>query len=228
MPTVLITGASRGIGLELVKCYAARSATVIACCRNPEAAPALAAVAGDVTVMPLDVGDAESVAALAASLGDRPVDILINNAGVSGPSYDHQNVYSMDFDGWAETFAINTMGPVRMLQALMSNLKASHDGKLVNITSQMGALSLDMTVAYAYCTSKAALNKFMRMAAIELKRDGIHVCVVHPGWVQTDMGGPNAEITPEESARGIVDVVEKLNADNTGGFWKWNGETHDW
>lgn len=228
MPTILITGASRGIGLELVRCYAARSASVIACCRNPAAAPALAAVTGDVTVMPLDVADADSVASLAGAIGDRPVDILINNAGVSGPSYDQQNVYRMDFDGWAEAFAVNAMGPVRMLQALMSNLKASHDGRVVNITSQMGALSLDMTVAYAYCTSKAALNKFMKMAAIELKRDGIHVCLIHPGWVQTDMGGPNAEITPEASARGIVEVVDGLNADNTGSFWKWNGETHDW
>lgn len=228
MPNVLITGASRGIGLELVKCYAAGSATVIACCRQPEAASALTAVPGDVTVLPLDVADAASVAALAASIGDRPVDILINNAGISGPSYDHQSVYSMDFDGWAETFAVNTMGPVRLLQSLLNNLKASHNGRVANITSQMGALSLDMTVAYAYCTTKAALNKFMKMAAIELKRDGVHVCVIHPGWVQTDMGGPNAEITPEASARGIVEVVDKLNADNTGSFWKWNGETHDW
>ncbi len=228
MPTVLITGASRGIGLELVRCYADGSASVIACCRHPEAATALGTIAGDVTVMPLDVADAASVAALAASLGDRPVDILINNAGISGPSYDHQSVYSMDFDGWAEAFAVNAMGPVRMLQALMSNLKASHDARVVNITSQMGAMSLDMTVAYAYCTSKAALNKFMRMAAIELKPQGIKVCLIHPGWVQTDMGGPNAEITPEASAQGIVRVVEGLNADNTGSFWKWNGETHDW
>ncbi|HEY5645771.1 MAG TPA: SDR family oxidoreductase [Pseudomonadales bacterium] len=228
MPTVLITGANRGIGFELAKLYAGRDASVIACCRSPSSAQELATLAGDVTVLPLDVGDADSVAALAAEVGDRPLDILINNAGVSGPSYDKQNVYKMDFDGWADAFAINTMGPVRMLQTFMSNLKASHAARVVNITSQMGALSLDMTVAYAYCTTKAALNKFMRMAAIELKKDGISVCLIHPGWVQTDMGGPNAEITPEASAHGIVDVIDGLNADTTGGFWKWNGETHDW
>ncbi|MEZ5557067.1 MAG: SDR family oxidoreductase [Pseudomonadales bacterium] len=228
MPTVLITGASRGIGLELARCYAAGGASVIGCCRNPSSAQKLAELPGDVTVMTLDVADARSVAALAEALGDRPVDTLINNAGISGPSYDRQNVYSMDFDGWADAFAVNTMGPVRMLQALMPNLKASGDARVVNITSQMGALALDMTVAYAYCTSKAALNKFMKMAAIELKRDGIHVCLIHPGWVQTDMGGANAEITPQASAEGIVRVVDGLNATTTGSFWKWNGETHAW
>jgi NAD(P)-dependent dehydrogenase (short-subunit alcohol dehydrogenase family) len=92
----------------------------------------------------------------------------------------------------------------------------------------MGALSLDMPVAYAYCCSKAALNKFMKMAALELGKSGINVCVIHPDWVQTDMGGPKADLTPEESARGIVSTIDGLNAETNGSFWKWNGETHDW
>ncbi len=228
MATVLITGANRGIGLEMVRLYAARGDKVLACCRNPDTADDLNAVAGDVEVIEVSVGEAGSVADLAKALGDRPVDILINNAGMSGPAYDQQNVFKMDFDGWAETFEVNTMAPVRVMQALMGNLKASENAKVVTITSQMGALSLDMPVAYAYCTSKAALNKFMKMAALELGKKGINVCVIHPGWVQTDMGGPNADITPKESAAGIVETIDKLNADTNGSFWKWNGEAHGW
>jgi NAD(P)-dependent dehydrogenase (short-subunit alcohol dehydrogenase family) len=228
MANVLITGANRGIGLEMVKLYAARGDTVLACCRNPSEAEALNAVEGDVEVIEVQVSDGASVANLASTLGDRPVDLLINNAGMAGPAYDQQNAYAMDFDGWAETFEVNTMAPVRVMQALMPNLKASRDARVVTITSQMGALSLDMPVAYAYCTSKAALNKFMKMAALELGKEGINICVIHPGWVQTDMGGPNAEITPQESAEGIVATIDGLNAETNGSFWKWNGETHGW
>lgn len=228
MANVLITGANRGIGLEMVKLYAGRGDKVLACCRNPAEAEALNAVDGDVDVIGVHVSDGTSVAALAESLAGAPVDILINNAGMAGPAYDQQNAYAMNFEGWAETFEVNTMAPVRVMQALMPNLKASDGARVVTITSQMGALSLDMPVAYAYCTSKAALNKFMKMAALELGKEGINTCVIHPGWVQTDMGGPNAEITPQESAEGIVATIDGLNADTNGSFWKWNGEAHGW
>jgi NAD(P)-dependent dehydrogenase (short-subunit alcohol dehydrogenase family) len=228
MATVLITGASRGIGLELVKEYAARGDTVIACCRNPGSATALGEVSGKLEVHALDVADPASVAALADELRARPIDILINNAGILGPDYPRQTAWEMDFDGWAEAFAVNTMGPVRVMHALIDNLRASKSPRLVTITSQMGALSLDMTMGFGYSATKAALNKFMKLAAIELGRDGINVCVIHPGWVKTDMGGPEADITPQESAHGIVATIEKLNASTNGSFWKWNGEPHDW
>jgi NAD(P)-dependent dehydrogenase (short-subunit alcohol dehydrogenase family) len=228
MANVLITGANRGIGLELVKLYAARGDTVLACCRNARNAEALNAVPGSVEVLEVQVSDSDSVAGLARELEGRPVDILINNAGTMGPPREQQSVQSMDYEGWAEAFEVNTMAPVRVMQALMPNLKASSEPRVATVTSQMGALSLDMPVAYAYCSSKAALNKFMKMAAIELGRDGINVCVIHPGWVQTDMGGPNADLTPEESAEGIVRTIDGLNADTNGSFWKWNGEEHAW
>ncbi|MEQ8663288.1 MAG: SDR family oxidoreductase [Gammaproteobacteria bacterium] len=228
MATVLITGANRGIGLELVKEYAVRGDTVIACCRDPQSATALAAVTGKVEVHALDVAAADSVAALAGALRARPIDILINNAGVLGPDYPQQTALEMDFDGWAQAFAVNTMGPVRVMHALIDNLRAGEQRRLVTITSQMGALSLDMTMGFGYSATKAALNKFMKLAAIELGKEGINVCVIHPGWVQTEMGGPQADITPAESAHGIVATIEKLNASTNGSFWKWNGETHDW
>jgi NAD(P)-dependent dehydrogenase (short-subunit alcohol dehydrogenase family) len=228
MSTVLITGANRGIGLELVKCYAAKGEKVLACCRNPKSATELAAVMGDVTVLEVEVKDAASVAKLAHTLAGKPVDILINNAGVLGPDYENQTAYNMDFAGWAEAFDVNTMAPVRVMQALLPNLKASTSPKLVTITSQMGALSLDMTLGFGYSATKAALNKFMKLAAIDLAKDGIDVCVIHPGWVQTDMGGPQADITPQASAAGIVSTISKLDAKTTGSFWKWNGEVHGW
>jgi NAD(P)-dependent dehydrogenase (short-subunit alcohol dehydrogenase family) len=230
MATVLITGANRGIGLEMVRIYAGQGDRVIACCRNPEGADELNRLAGegDVRVQKVSVGEAESVAAMAADLEGRVIDVVINNAGMNGPAYENQTVSNMDFEGWAEAFNINTMAPVRVMQVLDDNLKLADNPKVVTITSQMGALDLDMTVAYAYCTSKAALNKFMRMAAIEKAKQGIAVCVIHPGWVRTDIGGQGADISPQESARGIIDVIGGLNADNTGSFWTWDGKTHAW
>jgi NAD(P)-dependent dehydrogenase (short-subunit alcohol dehydrogenase family) len=228
MATILITGTNKGVGLELTKIYAARGDTVYAACRDPAGASALAEVPGEVVILPLVVGDSGSVTAMAEHLAGVTIDIVINNAGMKGPEFEEQNTYAMDFDGWAETFNVNSMGPVRVMQALMPNLKQAEAAKVVTITSQMGALSLDMPAAHAYCASKAAVNKFMRLASIDLKKDEVAVGLIHPGWVQTDMGGPRADLTPQESAEGIVAVVDQLSMDSTGGFWKWNGETHDW
>lgn len=228
MSTVLITGANRGVGLELVKCHAARGDRVLACCRDPQAAQDLHGVAGAVEVLALDVADADSVAALGRRLEGETIDTVINNAGVLGPDYEHQTAYVMDFEGWAEAFAINTMGPVRVMHALLPNLRRSKQARLVNITSQMGAISLDMTMGFGYSATKAALNKFMKLAAIELGKEGINTCLIHPGWVRTDMGGAGADIAPAESAAGIVATIDRLDAHSNGSFWKWNGEVHDW
>ena len=231
MTTVLITGANRGIGLELVRRYAAAGNDVLACCREPATAKALNALADKqkkVRVHGVHVAEAGSVAALKTEIGAKPIDILINNAGMQGPAPQRQSLAEMDFDGWAETFAVNSMAPLRVLQAFRANLAAAKSPKAVTITSQMGALSLDMTMAYAYCASKAAVNKVMRLASVELKKDGITVALIHPGWVKTDMGGPHAQLTAEESAAGIVEVIDGLSLAETGCFKKWNGETHAW
>ncbi len=228
MTTVLITGTNKGVGLELTKLYASRGDRVLACCRNPDAAAELAAVPGSVEVHRVVVGDGDSVQSLGSDLSGRPIDLMINNAGTVGPDMAAQTTYEMDFDGWAEAMNVNTMGPVRVMQALMPNLKAAESAKVMTVTSQMGAMSLDVVMAHAYCASKAAVNKFMRLAAADLKKDGIAVGLVHPGWVRTDMGGPNAEISAEESAAGVAAVCDQLSLENTGGFWKWTGEAHDW
>ncbi len=145
-----------------------------------------------------------------------------------GPESNRQSAVDMDFQGWAEAFNINSMGPVRMMQAFLPNLRLADSPKVMTVSSQMGALSLDMTAAHAYCASKAAINKFMRLASIDLKAEGIAIGLVHPGWVRTDMGGPKAQLSPEESAKGCIEVTDSLNIENTGGFWKWDGNTHDW
>jgi len=227
---IVITGANRGIGLALASLYARRGDTVFACCRTPSSANALQALAegASLRVLPLDVRDEASVATLASTLGDTPVDTLINNAGVSGGPLEEQTATRMNFGAWADAFDTNAMGPVRVLQALLPSLKRAKNPKVMSVTSQLGALSLDLALAFGYSASKAALNKFMRLAAGELSRDGIAVGLVHPGWVKTDMGGAGAHITPAESAAGIANVIDRLSLENTGGFWKWNGSAHDW
>ena len=229
MSNVLITGANRGIGFELAKQYQAAGHHVIACCRNPEAATDLNGIAGDnLTVLPLVPTDGDSVAALTAQIGDQGLDILINNAGTPGPAPEQQSALNMDFDGWLETFNVNSIAPLRVLQALHPLLKNSSDAKAITITSQMGALDLNVPMMYAYCSSKAAVNKVMRMISLELANDNVAVGLIHPGWVQTDMGGEKADLTPAESAAGIISVIDGITLENTGCFMKWNGETHAW
>ena len=230
MSNVVITGSNRGIGLALATLYAQRGDTVFACCRTPGKAEELQALARthSVTVVPLDVGSDESVAALAKQLASSPVDTLINNAGVSGGPPEQQTATRMDFAAWADAFNVNSLGPVRVMQALLPALKRSRSAKVMSVTSQLGAISLDMAFALGYAASKAALNKFMRLAASELKPQGIAVGVIHPGWVKTDMGGPRASITPSESAAGIAKVIDQLSPQNAGGFWNWNGSRHQW
>jgi len=230
MSTILITGANRGIGLALAKLYAERGDTVLACCRSPEDAKELRALASEhpVNVLPLDVTDAASVSALAKHIGSTPIDTLVNNAGVGGGPVAEQTAASMNFEAWTHALDVNTLGPARVMQALLPALKRARAPKVVSITSQLGALALDTPFALAYSSSKAALNKFMRLAAIQLKTEGIAVGLIHPGWVKTEMGGPRAEITPEESAAGIAKVIDGLSLENSGGFFKWNGSRHEW
>ena len=228
MITVLVTGTNKGVGLEITRLLSNRGDRVIACCRRPLEATALSKLEGNIDIQEVSVGEDESVSQLASRLKGVAIDTIINNAGTMGPEAKRQSALDMDFNGWADAFNINSMGPVRIMQALLPNLKMTESPKVMTVTSQMGALSLDMTSAHAYCSSKAALNKFMRLASIDLKPDGIAVGLVHPGWVRTDMGGPRAHLSPEESAAGCIEVTDTLSLDNTGGFWKWNGETHDW
>lgn len=231
METVLITGANKGIGLELVRGFAASGRRVIAGCRAPGEAQALQALASSndaIEVHEVHVSDGDSVAKLAARIGEGPIDVLINNAGMAGPDFQNQSLGDMDYEGWAETFAVNTMAPLRVLQAFRSNLAAGTNPRAVTVTSQMGAIGLDMPVMLAYCSSKGAVNKVMRLAAPELAQQGIAVALLHPGFVQTDMGGPSAHITAEESAAGMIAVIDGLTLADSPCFKTWEGKDHVW
>lgn len=229
--TVVITGPNRGIGFELVKCYLANGDwQIIAACRTPEKATALQTLAdatdGDIEIVQLDVASASSVAEFAKIIGDRKIDALINNAGVIGG--DHQSLGDIDYDEWMETLAINTLGPVRVTEALIDNIRRSENGKIVAISSQLGAMQYQTQGRFAYNSSKAALNRAMTLLAGQLRSENIIVAMYHPGWVQTDMGGQQADITPPESAKSLYQCFEKLTLADTGKFFKWNGEPHAW
>ncbi len=230
MANVLITGANRGIGLELARAYAAAGDRVFACCRSPDGAESLKALAsssgGKVTVHAVDVGDGASIATLGKAVGDTPIDILINNAGVLGGH--PQTLDSIDFDAWMDALKVMTIGPFRVVQTLLSNLKAASGAKIMTVTSQLAASTWPFGTTYAYSSAKAGVNKVMQTLALDLKGDGIAVSMIHPGWVKTDMGGPGADITPEESAAGIKSVIAGLSMADTGKFYKWNGDIHPW
>lgn len=226
MQTVAITGAGRGIALEMVKLHAARGDRVLALVRNPAAATELAAIAaasdGRVTVHAMDVGSDESVRSGAADTGSDPVDVVYNVAGVSGSM--GSELESADFADWADVFNINISGPMRVFQAFLPRLYAG--SKVVSFGSQVGASSWPYPGFEAYSASKAGLQQLMHAVALGVKDRGIIAISVHPGWVQTDMGGAGADITPVESATGIVALTDGLTLEQSGGFFKWNGETH--
>lgn len=230
MATVLITGAARGIGLALVTAYAERGDDVIATVRDPERLHELAAVIeshpGRIEVHRLEVTDPASIAALAGRLAGRPLDVLINNAGVLGPA--RQSTLDMDFDGWLDTLRVNTMAPLAVTQALLPNLRLADHAKVLTISSGMGSMSQQKSDSVAYRSSKAAVNKVMQCLATDLADEHIAVAVCHPGWVKTDMGGSGADISPEMSATGITRIVDRMSLSRAPVFHVWDGGVLPW
>ena len=228
MANVLITGANRGIGLELARGYAADGDRVFACCRSGSAdLDALArGSGGKVTVHTMDVGDGASIAGAAQTIGAGPIDILINNAGILGGH--PQTLDAIDFDAWMDAFRVMTIGPFRVVQTFLPNLRAAAAPKVMTVTSQLAASTWPFGTTYAYASAKAGVNKVMQTLALDLKGDNIAVSMIHPGWVKTDMGGAGADITPQDSAAGIRKVVADLSMRDTGTFYKWNGDIHPW
>lgn len=233
MANIIITGANRGIGLALVKEYAADKHRVYAFCRAPEEAAELAGVAaashGQVTLHQIDMSSGVSIDEAAISLGDTPVDVLLNVAGVIGGKVGSvESAFTDDdFSDWRNAFEVMTIGPFRLVQALLPNLLAAQ-GKVMTVSSQAAASSWSHGGMYAYGAAKAAVNRVMLSLAIDLKDKNVCVASIHPGHVKTDMGGPDGEITPQQSAAGIKSVIEKMSLDNSGCFFKWNGEQHPW
>lgn len=188
MPTVVITGASRGLGLEFVRQYAADGWRVIATCRAPDKAPAELTDSGSVEVRALDVADFDAVAAFGASLANDGVDLFINNAGIYG-NRERQQLGDIDADAWLEVFKVNTIAPVKLVEALLPALRKARDAKLAILSSKVGSIADNSSGgSYAYRTSKAAVNMVGKNLALEL--GDIPVILLHPGWVRTDMGRP--------------------------------------
>jgi NAD(P)-dependent dehydrogenase (short-subunit alcohol dehydrogenase family) len=229
MTTVLVTGANRGIGLEFVRQYANDGASVIACAREPDKAKELKKLADEhrqIEIHPLDTSDFAACAALGKQLSSEAIDILINNAGYYGPK--RQSADDMDFEGWAYTLAVNTMGPLALSQALHENLKRSREKKLLTITSGLGSTATTEGGYLAYRSSKAAVNNVMRSLSVDWRNDGIIVAVLSPGWVRTDMGGAGAPLSPEQSVTGMRKVIQGLTTSGSGKFLGWDGGERPW
>jgi len=224
MATILITGANRGIGLELARQYAAAGHDVIRTARGHDRAEKSVG-----ELLPLDVTNDASVAALADMLAGRPIDLVINNAGVSGPDPAHQSSTDMDFAGFLSVLDANVIGPLRVTQALLPNLRAAKGAKVAVVSSRMGQFNNEWLSGFvAYRASKAAVNKVFQILAADLKAEGIAVAMLHPGWVRTDMGGPGADLDVSESAAGIIEVLAGLDVATTGRFTAYNGEALAW
>lgn len=226
MPTVLITGAGRGLGLEFARAYAAEGWTVIGTVRQPTGAQELKKIAGKVEIASLDVTDFAAIKQLGKSLHDRPIDVLINNAGVIGTD---RNLGELEGERWMETLRINTVAPLLIAQALLPNLKAGKDKKAIFLTSLMGSIDDNSSGRYYdYRSSKAGLNAAVKSFAIDTKGDGITAIVVHPGWVKTDMGGPNAPTDAATSVGGIRKVIARLKPSDSGEFISFDGKRLKW
>lgn len=223
----IVTGANRGIGLELVRQLAARGDEVEAACRRPEEAKELRAVGPRVRVHRCDVADRASVATFAAELGDAAIDLVINNAGVYGGP--HQSLNDFDDEDALRTFDINALGALRVSQAVLPHLRRGTGRKLVHITSGMGSIGDNTSGGfYAYRMAKAALNMMSKSLANDLRGDGVVSVVINPGWVRTDMGGKGAPTPVADSVREILKVVGETTLAQSGEFLNWNGGRYPW
>jgi NAD(P)-dependent dehydrogenase (short-subunit alcohol dehydrogenase family) len=223
MPTVLVTGASRGIGLELARQYAGDGWQVIAGCRDPAAAAELRALAGEIRIEALDVGDDGQIAGLAKRLGDQPIDILINNAGVYGSSSGSDTAL------WLDVLRVNSIGPLHLAERLAENVARSKRRLIASLTSGMGSIAQNDGGGYViYRSSKAALNMAMRSLAAELRPRKVAVVVVSPGWVRTDMGGSSAPLSPQESVAAMRRLFDGVELADSGKFFDRDGSEIPW
>ncbi|MBS0312760.1 MAG: SDR family oxidoreductase [Proteobacteria bacterium] len=221
--TVLIIGANRGLGLEFARQYAADGCHVIATCRRPSEAAELRRAG--VTVESLDTSTSSSIEALARKLGDESIDVMICNAGVYGPRTERlSDMPTEDFDLVMRT---NVLGPLRLTLAFAENVARAR-GAMVFLSSRMGSIgTMSSPSGIAYRASKAALNAVVKATSLELGKKGVRVMALHPGWVRTDMGGPQASLTPTESVAGMRHVIEHAS-DKHGGFFDNTGATIPW
>lgn len=230
MAAILITGANRGLGLEFARQYAKDGWRVLACCRDPGQArelTQLAAQHANISVHALDVENHKQIDALAHELRDVPIDVLLNNAGMYGG--EDENFGALGYQIWEHAFRINTMAAAKMAEAFLGHVERSERRLIAAISSLMGSMGDNSGGgSYLYRSSKAALNAVMVSLARDLKARKVGALVLHPGWVKTDMGGSNAEITVEVSVRGMRTVMERFTLKDTGRFIAYDGVELPW
>lgn len=226
MPTVMITGANRGLGLEFARQYLEDGWGVLATCRNPGAADDLNGVSGELNVHGMAVDDDGAITALAHKLSGQAIDVLINNAGIMGP---RQSFGELDSDAWMAVLRTNVIAPVKVAEAFVDHVARSDLKKIVTVSSKMGSMADNTSGgSYIYRSSKAGVNAAMRSLSFEVAPQGIASAVLHPGWVRTDMGGPNGLIDAPESVSGMRAVIAALDAGMSGRFWNYDGTEIPW
>lgn len=236
MPTVFITGANRGLGLEFTRQYLADDWEVFASCRKPGAAQALNELAAGndkVHILQLDVCDVPAIRRTGAELANQPIDVLINNAGIFGPkrraeSDLGQTFGHLDENVCMDVFRVNSVAPLMMAEALLPSILASEQKKIITISSILGSITRTEGQIYAYRMSKAAVDMAMANLAIDLADQGVLVSVISPGWVKTDMGGEGADLTPEQSIRSVRRVIAELDESRNGVLLDYQGELVGW
>jgi len=232
MPSVLISGSNRGLGLEWSRQYAHAGWRVYATCRHPEQADELRQLAMDhpkVSVHRLDVTREDHIQSLARDLSQDALDVVLNNAGVYLEKFEEVAGVPLNYGHWLQTFNVNTLGAMRLSEALLEHLARSERRLIVAITSHMGSIAeITAPRSYYYRSSKAALNAAMKGFSLEVKPRGVGVLLFHPGWVQTRMGGPGARILPSESVRGMRSLVEAFQIRDSGRFFRYDGSEIPW
>ena len=227
MATILITGCSRGIGLELTRHYGSEGWRVIATCRAPDRATVLNSLGGDISIHALDVTDGGAVTALAGDLADIPIDVLFSNAGQLGHR-EAQGFGDLDYAAWRAEIEVNLIAPVRLCETFIDHVAASEQKKIAVVSTVLASLTEAGGGLYPYRTSKAGLNMAVRAMANDLAPRGVSVTAFHPGWVSSDMGGDAAPVTPTEAAVGMATVLAAVKADDGSRFLRYDGSEIPW
>lgn len=228
--TLLITGANRGIGLALTERYLNQGWHVVACCRHPGSAPHLSALKSKypaLDIHALDVTDHRAVTVLADSLKNLTLDLLINNAGYYGPK--GYSFGKTDAEEWRKVLEINTIAPLKIAEAFFPHLDRAQSPIMAFLSSKVGSMADNSSGGgYIYRSSKAALNSVVKSLSLDLQSYGIKAVALHPSWVQTEMGGPNALISTKESADALFNLLDRLTQEDSGKFFNYNGDELPW
>ena len=230
MINVLVTGANRGLGLGFVTNYLGKNVNVVSTTRDMKSSRELLALKerfpDNLEIFELDLLKESAGDTLANFLGERPIDILINNAGVGSTNQHFQAVSPKP---WLEVLKVNLIAPLIVTQAIIDNVKKGSDKKIYFLSSQLGSIADNTSGGmYIYRSSKTGLNQIVKSLSVDLKPQGITVVSLHPGWVKTDMGGPNAPVSIDESIEGMTQVIHTTDIRDTGRFLNYDGKELPW